>query len=177
MNLINCKMPECGNCSYDCCCTCFDPGCGMCKAFTMNVGVTKHRCVVRGGRSYRQKYVCFECRLGWKPSERNETGEPFDSTERRCPQCGNNAVKVSSNARCPSPKDIKGWQLFQKLQLGAGLVMREGYLSSLWTRGVGSAMHKMPYIKRAMAMPTHLRDYDAWVEHMNTTKIPEPPSL
>jgi len=174
--------PECGNCNYNCCCTCRDPGCALCK---QRPGQGRRCGGAHHGSAYRQKYACFGCRLGWKARDTHPTnqemrkGAPTDKAgvwyfiaPRRCPQCGATAAKVPSNARCPSPRDGAAWELFRRLQLGEGLVPKKNRLSSLWIRGVASAMHRPPPVKKLMAMPTHLRDYGAWVARMNTTSIP-----
>lgn len=161
------SYPGCGNCSHNCCCQCLDSECGLCNGTRPDGRKFNGKRCCYAAPYYKVKFACFTCLRFWKSIN-------YGMPTRPCPGCGVMANRLPTNARPPSATDKRGWELFRKLHFGEGLVQRPGTLAACWTRGVGSALHQTPTLKRLLVMPNKLRDYPEWVIHMNTAKYEGP---
>lgn len=109
-------IEACGNCSYNCCCTCTVPNCYLCRhmRYGKRCSSTKHP----------THLVCFGCRRAWKRSNgdavHNEVharlGEDAcaDIMDRQsCPGCNRPPKVVPSSIRVPKRHKAKAWRALE----------------------------------------------------------------
>ena len=120
-------MCDCDNCS-GCCCRC---ECRYCRN-PVSAGSKLLESV------YRRKYVCFDCKIGWKNQqiqvtrgsneyivETNPTIKKRIVIKRdvpRCRGCSKDGISVGRDAHIPKPKDTKGWIKFKEYFDKHGLI-------------------------------------------------------
>ncbi len=122
--LIGCCGSEC-HCNYRC------YSCRKAKYPTCNEGWTAGR---DGKYGPRIKYICLDCRHGWKNKHRLQEYAHPDLNKNdvslwkmddkgKCPCCGNQGIVVGPAFRFPSKSKKKAWEELRKLARSKDLVM------------------------------------------------------
>ena len=155
-----------GNCTY---CDC----CRDCNCLRMRKNLINQKCYYcykfhQGDNEpkYYFNLVCFNCRSTWKSGILKENV--------KCQYCQGIAFNVSSVVRVPSKNDIKGWKLLEKLlDITPFANSKPNTLAHYWYNngGFGCTLHLSDNLRRQMAPPHNLYEYDEWVKKMKNEKL------
>lgn len=163
-------MISCRNCSYGCCCICYNPECYLCK---------DNRCRFL---TYPDHYVCFSCRRGWKMGGDkywHDPNVPEDFPYRKlgdrnptCSQCQQEGTVVSPTFRLPKRHDKEGWEvlqiMFQKNNFGE---CKKNTLGYFWNFFFGCTVHLPQEISSLIWYPSRKSECNDWLKYMSTKVV------